>query len=111
MVFIAGSKTGHQRYVPINKTAKQILRNYLKLHIEYYLFKGVYKEQSNTHYLQKIVKKYAKEAGITKRVYPHLLRHSIATHLLQQGMQLEKIAQFLGHNSLDSTHRYTHFNQ
>jgi len=43
-----------------------------------------------------------------KRVYPHLLRHSIATHLLQAGMSLERVSQLLGHNSLGTTQRYTH---
>lgn len=51
------------------------------------------------------------QAGITlqqKNVRLHILRHSIATHLLQNGMELEKIARFLGHSSLESTQIYTH---
>jgi integrase/recombinase XerD len=43
-----------------------------------------------------------------KNVRLHVLRHSIATHLLQNGMELEKIARFLGHSSLESTQVYTH---
>jgi integrase/recombinase XerD len=43
-----------------------------------------------------------------KNVRPHVLRHSIATHLLQNGMDLEKIGRFLGHSSLESTQVYTH---
>ena len=43
-----------------------------------------------------------------KKIGLHLLRHSIATHLLQAGMRLENIALFLGHKSLDSTQLYTH---
>jgi len=43
-----------------------------------------------------------------KRLHPHILRHSIATHLLQNGMNIENIALFLGHSSLDSTQIYTH---
>ena len=46
-----------------------------------------------------------------KNVTLHILRHSIATHLLQAGMKLEKIAQFLGHSSLESTQIYTHLNE
>lgn len=45
---------------------------------------------------------------LEKNVRPHVLRHSIATHLLQNGMDLEKIARFLGHSSLESTQVYTH---
>jgi integrase/recombinase XerD len=43
-----------------------------------------------------------------KRLYFHILRHSMATHLLQNGMDIESIARFLGHNSLVSTQVYTH---
>jgi integrase/recombinase XerD len=44
-----------------------------------------------------------------KDIHLHTLRHSIATHLLQNGMRLERIKDFLGHGSLDSTQIYTHF--
>ncbi len=43
-----------------------------------------------------------------KNIHLHVLRHSIATHLLQNGMELEKIGRFLGHSSLESTQIYTH---
>ncbi|MGN6491950.1 MAG: tyrosine-type recombinase/integrase [Agriterribacter sp.] len=54
------------------------------------------------------VKQLAKTAGIAKGIGTHTLRHSIATHLLQNGVPLEKIQLFLGHESLDSTQLYTH---
>ncbi|WP_165813966.1 tyrosine-type recombinase/integrase [Terrimonas sp.] len=54
------------------------------------------------------VKQLAKKAKIKKKVGTHTLRHSIATHLLQSGMKLERIQQFLGHGDLDSTQIYTH---
>jgi site-specific recombinase XerD len=54
------------------------------------------------------IKALARKAGIKKKVGTHTLRHSIATHLLQSGMRLEQIQQFLGHSSMDSTQRYTH---
>ena len=54
------------------------------------------------------IKQLVKKAKIKKRVGTHTLRHSIATHLLQSGMKLERIQQFLGHSSLDSTQIYTH---
>lgn len=54
------------------------------------------------------IKSLVKKARIKKKVGTHTLRHSIATHLLQSGMKLERIQQFLGHSSLDSTQLYTH---
>jgi site-specific recombinase XerD len=54
------------------------------------------------------IKRLVSVAGLTKRIGTHTLRHSIATHLLQSGMKLERIAEFLGHSSLDSTQLYTH---
>lgn len=54
------------------------------------------------------LQKLCHRAGIKKTVGVHTLRHSIATHLLQSGMQLEHIQRFLGHSSLESTQIYTH---
>jgi integrase/recombinase XerD len=54
------------------------------------------------------IKLLARKAKIKKKIGTHTLRHSIATHLLQSGMKLERIQQFLGHADLDSTQIYTH---
>jgi len=54
------------------------------------------------------IKALVRKAGITRDVGTHSLRHSIATHLLQSGMRLERIKEFLGHAALDSTQIYTH---
>jgi integrase/recombinase XerC len=61
--------------------------------------------------VQHLVEDYAREAGIEKRVHPHLLRHTFATHLLDGGADLRVVQELLGHTSLASTQVYTHVSQ
>lgn len=58
--------------------------------------------------VQKIVRKYALKAGLDAHVYPHLLRHSFATHLLDGGAELRVVQELLGHSSAATTQIYTH---
>lgn len=58
-----------------------------------------------------ILKKIARAAGLERRVYPHLLRHSFATHLLDGGAEIEVVQELLGHESIATTRIYTHVSQ
>lgn len=62
-------------------------------------------------YIQELVKKQAIKAGVSKRVHPHLFRHTFATHLLDGGADLRAVQELLGHASLSSTQIYTHVSQ
>ncbi|PRA91389.1 hypothetical protein CQ046_23300 [Chryseobacterium sp. MYb7] len=108
-VLVRKSKTGYQREVPIHSKARDIFEEYIKERIykgECFL-QGLKGNMTSAGILF-IVEKIAEKSSIKKKIYPHLLRHSIATHLLKNGMELEKVSRFLGHRSLESTRRYTH---
>ena len=56
----------------------------------------------------RLVKKYSRHSGIFRKVSPHSLRHTFATHLLDAGADIREIQEMLGHSSLSTTQRYTH---
>jgi len=72
------------------------------------LFLNRYGKRLPERRVQKILDKYASIAGINKRVHPHLLRHTFATHLLDGGADLRVVQELLGHADLSSTQIYTH---
>lgn len=114
-VHVRKGKGNKERYVPMSKTTAEHFANYIynsrSVFIKYPLqalmisYCGKPLEYTGMTYC---VKRLLKTAGINKTISLHNLRHSIATHLLQSGMSLEHIAQFLGHSTLESTQIYTH---
>ena len=106
MLLITQAKGGKQRYVPLLPDLTHELRTYLRDRTTGPLFVTIRHTPYSPRRLQQIVQETAARAGITTRVYPHLLRHSVATTLLERGMPLEQIQQFLGHTKLETTQIY-----
>jgi integrase/recombinase XerD len=111
-----GNKT---RLVPVGKKALSAIEDYLtqerpglvrkKTGSE--IFLSIRGQKLTTVRLWQIVKRLARQAGLKKNVYPHLLRHSFATHLLTNGADLRAIQEMLGHADISTTQIYTHVDQ
>lgn len=99
------------RFVKVPSSMKENLENYSKLNNLKILFPSNRGGKLTVKSIQKIVQNAAKKAGIKKRVYPHLLRHSFATHLLEKGTDLRIIQKLLGHSSIKTTQIYTQISQ
>ncbi len=95
-------KGGWQRVIYFSPKAKMAITAYLPVH------KGEELFPITSRCAQKMVIERAKAAGITKRVTPHVFRHSLATDLLKQGVDIRFVSEFLGHRSLNNTMIYTH---
>jgi integrase/recombinase XerD len=103
MMLIATAKDGKSRYVPMLPQLAQELRTHLGHRTTGYLVETVQHTQDSPRRIQQIIQETAADADITKWVYPHLLRHSVATTLLERGMPIEPIQQFRGHAQLETT--------
>jgi len=109
-------KGSKERIVPIGKAAGQALKGYLegprRLHpfrsSQPTLFVGRRGRGITRQGFWKILKRYAQTAGIHKRITPHVLRHSFATHLLEGGADLRSVQSMLGHADIATTQIYTH---
>jgi len=75
------------------------------------LFINRYGKRLSERFLQKAISRYALAAGLGKRVFPHMVRHSFATHLLDGGADLRVVQELLGHANLATTQIYTHVTQ
>lgn len=102
-------KGDKDRIVLFDKDTGVLIKKFLLIHngVSDYLFNTRTGEHLQSRYIQVGIKEYAKEACITKRVTPHVLRHSFATHLLNNGVNIRIIQSLLGHSSLSTTQVYT----
>lgn len=113
-------KGNKERLVPVGEIAQQALEHYIETARTQFINSKNPGKSKNKLFLNQrggpltrmsiwnIVNKYAQKAGIKKNVYPHIFRHSFATHLLEGGADLRAVQEMLGHTSIITTEIYTH---
>ncbi|MCP4456745.1 MAG: tyrosine-type recombinase/integrase [Cytophagales bacterium] len=109
MIRVNEGKGKKDRYTLLSQRMLLDLRNYYRQYQpKKYLFEGTSGKKYTGSSVAKIVARAARQSGIREKVTPHMLRHSFATHLLENGTDLRSIQSLLGHNSVKTTQIYTH---
>ncbi|MBR3198397.1 MAG: tyrosine recombinase XerC [Bacilli bacterium] len=101
-------KGNKERYVYYGTKCENILEKYLKKESHEYLLTNKHGNKLNERIVRKIVDDNARKAGLEVHVTPHTLRHTYATHLLNDGADLKSVSDLLGHENLSTTQIYTH---
>lgn len=108
-------KGSKERIIPIGDYAKNALSSYLSIRYTFfkkevsdYLFLNNHGKKMTRQGFFKILKKIIREKNINKDISPHTLRHSFATHMINNGADLRTIQEFLGHSDISTTQIYTH---
>ncbi|MFH0827698.1 MAG: site-specific tyrosine recombinase XerD [Candidatus Omnitrophota bacterium] len=112
-------KGDKERVIPLGKKAIACIKKYLEVSRPFllkkkeseFLFISRIGKKISRQSLWKLIKRYARAAGIKKPMKPHILRHSFATHLLERGADLRSVQEMLGHVSISTTQLYTHINK
>lgn len=118
MLHVHRGKGAKDRYVPLPHSSLQMLRDYWRTHRNpVWLFPAHgrnHKQAATADHpmlkssVQMALKRVVRQLGLKKRISPHTLRHSYATHLLEAGVNLRLIQQYLGHRSIHTTMLYLH---
>lgn len=102
-------KGNKERYVIFGNTLKDMLKEYISIKNDSeYLITNKYNKKMSTRSIEEIVKKIVKIDGIKNKVTPHTIRHTFATHMLNEGADLRVVQELLGHENLKTTEVYTH---
>ena len=109
-------KGNKERWIPFTDRARKVLMDYLqlvrpklkKIKETNKLFLNCHGQPITRQAIFYLVKKYALESGIKKNVTPHTLRHTLATHLIENGADLRTVQEVLGHSDISTTQIYTH---
>ena len=109
-------KGSKERLIPFGKQACRILKKYiegsrpklLKEFDENTLFLNCKGKKLSRQGIFYLIKKYARKSGISKKITPHTLRHTLATHLIENGADLRSVQEILGHSNIATTQIYTH---
>jgi len=111
-------KGNRERLIPIGEEAVSWCKKYLDVRHEWIrlsklegsekFFLSPAGKALNRQMIWKLVKKYSQKAGIKRNVWPHMIRHSFATHILRNGADLRAVQEMLGHRSITTTEVYTH---
>lgn len=112
-------KGGKERIIPLVDVAIEALEEYINHHRNFfqkknvndYLFLSNRGTKMTRQAFWKILKKIARLKGITKTFSPHTLRHSFATHMLENGADLRSVQELLGHSDISTTQIYTHISK
>ena len=111
-IVIVMGKGGKERIVPVGSKAIKALKAYFDergaMEGEEPVFLNLRGGRLTARSVGRLVKEYTKHLGIFRKVSPHSLRHTFATHLLDAGADIREIQEMLGHASLSTTQRYTH---
>ncbi len=111
-IFIKGGKGKKDRYTVLSKHVISVVKDYLREYQpDYWLFEGQEGGKYGNRSVQNILRRAVEKSGINPHTTVHTLRHSFATHLLEQGIDLRYIQGLLGHSSLKTTEIYTHIRQ
>lgn len=119
MGFLICADGNKERVIPFGNAARTALLNYIEKGREAFLlqpeseilFLNCYGEEMSRQGFWKLIKHYAKQAGIQEEITPHTLRHSFAAHLVENGADLKSVQEMMGHSDLASTQIYANMNQ